>query len=126
MWRSLMKRVAEQPNLKRISNDRTLIGQLEEANKRLENIQKGLVHYLETKRLAFPRFFFLSNEELLEILSQVRDPLAVQPHLRKCFENITELKFEGREITAMVSNEGEAVDFIQVIDPITYNLFLSP
>lgn len=86
-----------------------LLSKFQNANKTLEDIQKSLEDYLETKRAAFPRFYFLSNDELLEILSQTRNPQAVQPHLRKCFDSIAKIIFKddknSREILGMISAE---------------------
>lgn len=59
---------------------------------KLEGIQKALELYLETKRQIFPRFYFLSSDDVLEILGQSQNPDAMQPHLKKCFDNIKSIE----------------------------------
>ena len=57
-----------------------LLDTLNEMDSTLEAIQRSLDMYLETKRQFFPRFYFLSNDDLLEILGQSKNPEAVRTH----------------------------------------------
>eukprot|EP00963_Diacronema_lutheri_P008805 scaffold776_cov347-Pavlova_lutheri.AAC.3 len=118
MWRKTLDEARENSHLLSVCSSGDLLESFRQSNETLERVQKGLADYLETKRLAFSRFFFLSNDELLQILSQTRNPRAVQPHLHKCFEAIESLVFEDdQKIVGMRSKEQEVVPFNEYMYP---------
>jgi dynein heavy chain len=111
-FKDIMRRTRDRPGALLAGTLPGLWETLHKCNMNLEMVQKNLEDYLEIKRVLFPRFYFLSNDELIEILSQTRNPQAVQPHLQKCFDGIRSLDFESQvDISAMVSGEGERIPF---------------
>lgn len=82
----------------------------------LTQCQKSLNEYLEKKRSTFPRFYFLSDEDLLEILGQSNKPSVMQSHLKKLFAGIHSIIFSGENnIVAMKSLEGKALSQVSKI-----------
>jgi dynein heavy chain len=119
-WKEVIKGTLAEPNTLEscIRDGKTLLARLETANIDLDRVQKGLKDYLEAKRTVFARFYFLSNDDLLEILSQTKDVEKVQSHLRKVFENMVELEFQpDKTITGMYSSEREYIKMSGVLDP---------
>ncbi|CAB0007833.1 unnamed protein product [Nesidiocoris tenuis] len=85
----------------------------------LEIIMRALEKYLETKRRVFPRFYFISNDDLLEILGSSKRQENIQPHFKKCFDNINKVKMQRLpnkvEGYGMSSADGEYVAFSKPI-----------
>lgn len=122
IYKRYMSIVAREPIVMDTAPTAGLLEAMESANNMLEDIENGVNAYLEKKRLYFPRFFFLSNDEMLDILSETKDPLKVQPHLNKCFEGINRLKFDEQlDIHSMFSIEKEEVHFLNVISTAAAN-----
>lgn len=118
VWKSNINLAKQYVNVKTVCCTEGLLEKFKDANEKLEQIQKSLNEYLEKKREKFARFYFLSNDDLLEILSQTKEPTAVQPHLKKVFENIHSIEFDYKKhIIAMFSAEKEKVDFVDFVNP---------
>ncbi|GFR45764.1 hypothetical protein Agub_g7181 [Astrephomene gubernaculifera] len=118
IWRRIMEKVRAQPLMMEVADMPALLEDLVSCNQSLDVVEKGLNDFLDMKKTAFPRFFFLSNDEVLEILSEAKDPLKVQPFVKKCFEAVREFNFEKNgEISGLVSVEGEKIQWIETVNP---------
>ncbi|XP_018342058.1 PREDICTED: dynein heavy chain 8, axonemal [Trachymyrmex septentrionalis] len=113
IWVKLMLRAREKVNaVETCTEDETMSQLLPHLLEQLETCQKSLSGYLETKRVIFPRFCFISDPTLLEILGQAADCHTIQNYLDGFFDNIAKLKFSEKEydkILTMYSRENEQI-----------------
>lgn len=91
------------------------LAEMQGLNAGLDKCQKSLDEYLETKKNVFPRFYFISTEELLSILGS-NECSSVQEHMIKMFDNVKSMEFRetrSREtfVTALKSCEGEIMSY---------------
>ncbi|XP_067572638.1 dynein axonemal heavy chain 9 [Pseudorca crassidens] len=122
-FKELAYDVHKTPNVVEATNKSGLYEKLEDIQSRLYLCEKALAEYLDTKRLAFPRFYFLSSSDLLDILSNSTAPQQVQRHLSKLFDNMAKMQFQvdasekpTKISLGMYSKEEEYVAFSEPCD----------
>ncbi|XP_064146125.1 dynein axonemal heavy chain 11 isoform X1 [Loxodonta africana] len=116
-FKELMFNTAKIKNVLEATCRPNLYEKLKDLQDRLSLCEKALTEYLETKRVAFPRFYFISSADLLDILSKGTQPKQVTCHLAKLFDSIADLQFEDSQhvsahrAVGMYSKEKEYVAF---------------
>lgn len=114
---AVMKKVYKSPFVIDVMNIQGVQKSLERLADLLNKIQKALGEYLERERSSFPRFYFVGDEDLLEIIGNSKDILRIMKHLKKMFAGIATIQLDDEvtEIQGMASREGEKVAFSEVI-----------
>lgn len=111
-WKDLMSKTLTQNRAIEVPKDVHLKERLKHMLEKLENIQEKLYGYLNMKRSMFPRFYFLSEDSLIEVLSEAQDATKIQKYCKILFEGIKSLEFDSNDvIVGMKSSEGEYIKF---------------
>ncbi|SBS80798.1 dynein heavy chain, putative [Plasmodium ovale] len=120
---NIMKKTAEKPKLLELFQMDIFPKQLTRLSDSLSKIQKALGQYLETQRNKFPRFYFVGDEDLLEMIGNSKDTKVIQRNINKMFAGISSfiLKENTNDVILGISSrEGEQILFKEPIHISTY------
>ncbi|PHJ15457.1 dynein heavy chain family protein, partial [Cystoisospora suis] len=98
--KEILKIGASNPIMKVFCSREGILQQLEGAEKELNICEKALNEFMDSKRMTFPRFYFVSSVDLLDILSNGNSPGKVMQHMSKVFQAIQ---------TFQLDTDGDAV-----------------
>lgn len=116
-WKALMAEASDDPGVVNCTNAEGREALLKEFLNEIEMCEKALNEYLEQKKKVFPRFYFVSNQALLDILSNGNNPEKVNEYIGDCFDGMKSLDFvkEGnrpwKSAKGMFAKDGELVPF---------------
>ncbi len=139
-WRQTMEQVKGAPQLSEVVQMTKIKESFMKWSSILEDVNQSLNAYLNTKRDIFPRFYFVSNEELTLMLARSGDPdIIATQFIQQIFEGMKKLNYSSREVTfdvtnyetgetmkkiyslkkfeQFVSEKGETINFVNIIDP---------
>uniref|UniRef100_A0A8C8JGC9 Cytoplasmic dynein 1 heavy chain 1 n=1 Tax=Oncorhynchus tshawytscha TaxID=74940 RepID=A0A8C8JGC9_ONCTS len=115
---ALMKKVTKSPLVMDVLNIQGVQRSLERLADLLGKIQKALGEYLERERSSFPRFYFVGDEDLLEIIGNSKNVAKLQKHFKKMFAGVSSilLNEENTVVLGISSREGEEIFYKTPVD----------
>ena len=122
---TLMRRISGRPFAMEVLNIDNVHRTLERLGNLMGVIQKALGEYLEKQRSDFSRFYFLGDDDLLEIIGNAGEPGKVLGHIGKMFAGMASARLDMSErededviarLDAMLSKDGEIVPLDKVVD----------
>ncbi|GLD91666.1 hypothetical protein PINS_up000199 [Pythium insidiosum] len=118
--RKILKRAWQTLNVRMACTESGLIKKLEQIVEKLELCKHRLKEFLDGRRRQFPRFYFMSEADLLDILSNGSRPERIMVHCSKIYLATKTLVLQERgpgerpKATQFVSGVGkETVDFYE-------------
>lgn len=116
-FKTLLSDMMTNLNVVHATNKPKLYEKLDALLKQLVLCEKALNDYLETKRLAYPRFYFVSSADLLDILSNGNIPERVCKHLTKLYDSLAQLVFTKGTKMAEQMKSKENDEFVPFVTP---------
>ncbi|KAH3681221.1 hypothetical protein WICPIJ_007804 [Wickerhamomyces pijperi] len=114
---NILKKIYKSSFVLEIQSIPDLAVSIERISDSLTKITKALNEYLEKQRVLFPRFYFIGNEDLLEILGNTRDLTRINRHFTKMFPGVSSVGFNqaDNQIEGVTSQDGDLMDFIEPV-----------
>ncbi|KAH8681293.1 dynein heavy chain, N-terminal region 1-domain-containing protein [Xylariales sp. PMI_506] len=107
---AIMKKVYRQPMALDVLGIPDVQKSFDRLKDLVQGLQKALADYLEKERASFPRFYFVGDDDLLEIIGNSNDIMRIAKHFKKMFAGLNGLIMDDETIiSGFTSKEGEVV-----------------
>ncbi|XP_076274081.1 dynein cytoplasmic heavy chain beethoven isoform X2 [Rhynchophorus ferrugineus] len=116
-FRRVVSVVEKDPRVTELCRHPDLIQIVQNISDQLSRCQHSLDDFLEEKRQAFPRFLFLSDDDLLEVIGHSSSERVIQSHLKKLFAGVHGIQVDqsGQNVVAICSGQGEVVPLSKAV-----------
>ncbi|KAK3274277.1 hypothetical protein CYMTET_17534, partial [Cymbomonas tetramitiformis] len=121
--REFLAAALKTPNIVMVCHVDGLYERLERMQGNIVLCEKALTNFLEQKKTVFPRFYFVSTTDLLDILSNGNRPSELMVHMPKIFQAVRSLEIQekGTELLAVGLHANNCGEHIRLNNPVTLN-----